>query len=1119
MEHKHKFKTRRTSFRSSNILRSLICITIQLCTLLLYANIGFGQTPMGKQADQTPGPNDVWTMSLAGTRTFPATNQSSNTGTIYDDDGWNCHNQFLIPTYVGDPVTFDYYGPAYQPFSSTYQNKVEIIDFATGAPVYTGYITNTGGNLTTAGTASLTFNANAKGFYQISVSYKSSPTVTNYIVGLFTVQPKIQSLWLELPEICAPDYIQNHPNQPYSFKVKSIPDLNTITVRDIQQEAGPAPCALYEPTYMTLEGNALLGNTVTAINNTDAPTSYSPGYHHTIYGSTWFSGSGAYSVFPPNLEDYTIPYNDLLNYISPSGAFYNHTENITFEINDGISIFTTTASLLVNHATSTTNSAPSPAAFHLDNYDVYGTQTWTPTNNPIASALGTSVANIRIEKTLRIAPNAILTIQDMTLEFGAQGIVNVETAPGSSNYGGYLKLDNTTLTALHTCGLNQNLWQGVRVWGDATQPQAATQLSTGQGPQGTLSMINNSEISYANWGIINGGPMYKSGPVANKPWNTSGGVIICSSSKFYNNARAVNYGIYPVASMTPSSSISIPYRSSFTKCAFTEDANAPSFIGFISGWAVNGVAIYGSSFTDNTGNPGTSYRYGINGYDFGVKVDRYVNPGTGSYLATSFYNLNHGVELSGVNSNPTSAIIRNCLFDNNNTGAHIDALHAPQVQVNTFNITANSSIPQKLGLYLATSSAYGVTYNSFAPKPGARFTVGVVISGTGDQPNKVAKNDYNTIWAANLSNYINRSAQPMNKQGLQFVCNTNSNNVWDIAATGSGSNPDEGMCDFQGSSTKAAGNTFTSSAYQNIFNDPITVHPIDYYAGAATNEIPTNITGTTLHTFSTNNTCSTTDYPDPNASGPTRDPNGRLGHKGMRIAHFLSDPDGMEHRDSLYIELGDWHSAYSDLLKTDMLFQDGDTSDANSVYNAIVANDSLYGVEAIEFSYWGRKLMDIKQAQLLAGVTPDSLTASEVMTLGTVADSAQMWARDRARGWLHIYDGRTFTTDMVFPVDTVSGGGSARMAPNYTAIIASESFYNVSPNPATYELQVSYQKADGAVERFILTDITGKVVAQSVLNGKAGTCTVELRGMQSGMYLYRIMNGKTVKQSGKISKQ
>ncbi len=79
--------------------------------------------------------------------------------------------------------------------------------------------------------------------------------------------------------------------------------------------------------------------------------------------------------------------------------------------------------------------------------------------------------------------------------------------------------------------------------------------------------------------------------------------------------------------------------------------------------------------------------------------------------------------------------------------------------------------------------------------------------------------------------------------------------------------------------------------------------------------------------------------------------------------------------------------------------------------------------------------------------------------------------------------------------------------------------YKVYPNPATEQLQISYQKEDEQEEAFMLSDITGRVVAQSPLNGKAGIRTVALRALQSGMYLYRIINGKTVKQSGRISKQ
>ncbi len=839
-------------------------------------------------------------------------------------------------------------------------------------------------------------------------------------------------------------------------------------------------------------------------------------------------------------DDFWVYYSAVSNYITGSQKGVPVTINLTFT--DGVQLNKTLhAPWLISFPPGTTLAGGPQAGqspYHSPSYRAAAGsggdyELWTPDNNPAAAMYGTAQSVYKIKDSLIIPAGKVLEIQDMQVEFGQQGVVQIKTDPASGKAGGYLKLNNSTLTAMHDCGNDSKLWQGVRVWGDGTQTQAVTStaLGVGQSRQGTLDMSNAAGISYASWGVVNAGPTINypnnpsNYPQNGKPWNGSGGVILCNNATFYNNVRAVNFGLYPDKGLCPTCP-SAAYRAFFTKCTFLEDGSAPSFIGFIGGWAVNGVGIYGSTFTDNTGNNGTSFRYGINGYDFGVKVDRYVHPISGAATPTQFYNLNNGVELNNSNGSPTTGIVKNCLFDNNNTGASFTAIPAPQVHVNTFNIGNNINIPQRLGLFIATGSGYGVTYNSFAPAPGARFTVGALISNTGGDANKVAKNTYTNIWVANLSNYLNRNDTPTRPAaGLQFLCNSQSGNIWDIAAsghtyTGSGL-PHEGMCDFQGDAGKAAGNTFSGSAYYNVANNLAEVHPVDYYAGTLANEIPTNISGTVLHTGSNRNTCSTTEYPDPNDPSIIRTGGGRA--PGHRIAYFLSDPEGMQYRDSLYLELANWHSAYSDLLKTDMLIQDGNAIDANGVYNAIVSNDTLSGVETYEFSYWGRRLMDIKLQQLSDGVTPDSLTTDQVQNLAGIADSAKMWARDRARGWLHIYDGRSFTTEMVFPVDTVSdgGGGSARMAPAIytTATAANKLFYSVSPNPATDQLRISYQKADGATESFILSDITGRVVARSALNGNSGVSKADIHNLPSGVYLYRIMNGKTVKQSGKISKQ
>jgi hypothetical protein len=83
----------------------------------------------------------------------------------------------------------------------------------------------------------------------------------------------------------------------------------------------------------------------------------------------------------------------------------------------------------------------------------------------------------------------------------------------------------------------------------------------------------------------------------------------------------------------------------------------------------------------------------------------------------------------------------------------------------------------------------------------------------------------------------------------------------------------------------------------------------------------------------------------------------------------------------------------------------------------------------------------------------------------------------------------------------------------------SKGSYRIFPNPATEQLQISFKKDHVSDELFILTDITGRTVAQSTLSGEAGNVYFDVQHLQSGIYLYRITENGAVKLSGKISKQ
>ena len=363
-------------------------------------------------------------------------------------------------------------------------------------------------------------------------------------------------------------------------------------------------------------------------------------------------------------------------------------------------------------------------------------------------------------------------------------------------------------------------------------------------------------------------------------------------------------------------------------------------------------------------------------------------------------------------------------FINNKIGIQTDGVQAPVSRYNLFRVGSGTAAVNGLGVFVNSGSMYDISSNSFVPiSSAALYTTGVLISKSGSDPNVVRSNDYYGLWCANLSNYLNRNPNPNSINGLQFLCNTNSNNRHDIAARSQnvqiingipvysfGSSPVDGIAGNQGSINKAAGNTFSSGALYNIYNPGNEVQVVNYYF--ASSQVPSTYYGIIPHPGAIPNNCIYTD-PNSNGGGSSTLGGGPI-PSGGRIAYFLNDPEGMPYRDSLYLALADWISPYSDLLKTDLLIEDANYTAADATYNSIASTHSLTGNEATEFTRWGRQLVDIRIALQQAGKTGKDLNAAQVQRLEAIADSAQLWAKVRAQNWLKLYDDRQATPDMLF---------------------------------------------------------------------------------------------------------
>ena len=389
-----------------------------------------------------------------------------------------------------------------------------------------------------------------------------------------------------------------------------------------------------------------------------------------------------------------------------------------------------------------------------------------------------------------------------------------------------------------------------------------------------------------------------------------------------------------------------------------------------------------------------------------------------------------------------------------------------------------------------------------------------------------------------ISNYINRGTSSP-ATGLQFLCNAQSSNVGTCLSALGADPTQDGMRAEQGSNSRAAGNTF-AHLIADIYNPTAQVGAVNYFHNSAPNTEPTINIGaaTTTYTGASDGCAASTlpisTSPITTASGtmgtvffglptPITSTSGLSGialreallHNVAAYSFATEMPNRISLLHSTYAALGD---AYSDLERVDLYLQTNELEAANSLYNGIVANRSLTGTEAYEFSHWGRQLLDISIALRQANKSSKAINTTQVGILASIADSARMWAKVRAQNWLQLYDGRSSINTFLYP--PITSGGNQRQVLE-SSITGGDAAQNaVYPNPATDNIMVNYIASNDKENniQIQLTDLLGRVVLQQPIANK-GSQKIAIDKLSPGLYFYTIREHNNITLSGKLVKK
>lgn len=364
--------------------------------------------------------------------------------------------------------------------------------------------------------------------------------------------------------------------------------------------------------------------------------------------------------------------------------------------------------------------------------------------------------------------------------------------------GAKLVLDGGTITSSY-CGL----WQGVQVYGNASQSQSYSY-------QGGVEIINDGTIENAVCGI----ETIKYTTYGTPDLNYTGGIIGINGGIFKNNTTAIKFWNYSYATSL----------SMIGNCQFIADDNIIAGTdpgNFVELSFISGVRFISSSFTDDrSGISTTDLITGINCYDSYINV----------FQGCEFTDLNYGIYATA-STTTINIDIKDSEFIDNYRGIYIGGMTDPRVTSNIFDLKYNyTPFTDGYGLYLDESTGYWVednTFNNCDDCGTTRTGVGIIVNESGKYPNEIYLNVFNDVEnAINVQGNNRSSTKP--DDGLVIKCNEYNNTKADETIIWSGRiTTTAGIARSQGADTDEiedmAGNIFhyetSATDYDDLDNE------------------------------------------------------------------------------------------------------------------------------------------------------------------------------------------------------------------------------------------------------------------------------------------------------------
>ena len=706
------------------------------------------------------------------------------------------------------------------------------------------------------------------------------------------------------------------------------------------------------------------------------------------------------------------------------------------------------------------------------------------------------------------------------------------------------------------------MWEGIYVVGNKNQRQLAQY-------QGTLevknsSLIENAKCAIHNWNGSN--------------YNTSGGIITVSgNSILHNNGRAAEFVEYM---NTNANGSQVNDASGFQFCTFKNDdnnifsSNNITFQSFVKMSGVKGIGFTACNFRNDCSTV-NGQQYAIesigSGFAVGPHCSGAYNINTcvcgGNLTKSKFARMGRGIKATN-NGSTYSFTVENTLFDTCYWSVAVEAVNNYSVTESDFDESTYPTFhwnTSPAGVNTKNSSGFTIEGNNFYTLYTTHPSVldnGVYCQGSGSDANIIYRNTFEGFYYALMTGGNNNA-------GLQFQCNDFKKNFSrDVFI--------ESMAPIQGSSTKSAGNKFTTQTPYNITTTPYPTYTY-YHSGSALSSnlyypsvVSNNVTRTA---FATVNNCNSTLCGFNIVIGPIL---GKSASDNEDIALYESLKQIYESRLADYNAAGydflleNFEDGDADIVATARLMQDTlvslsramaeianrniyailqdtvvfDREALNGWYNRINTTTAKYSLvnsyfEMGEYALARQELATIPQRFALTtdelaeydnfcqyqslreavytdGRNYAQLTEDEIAELQVMVERNTGVSSAYANSVLCFFYGicRDEEPEIDFDIDApINSKSTTEVVEENAEPLA----IYVYPNPADEELNILLNSLPEGKTMIEFHDVTGRLVLSEEI--KSANTSINISSLKQGVYMYRIVNGDSVIARDRIVKE